>query len=156
MGIRANFDFNEIDRYIEDKTKILDTLILRNLNYLGMQCVLIAKTLDTYQDQTANLRNSIGYVVVKNGTIIESVFEGKAKGNAVSDKSGEEVGKTYAQEIALKFPTGYALIVVAGMNYASYVEDVHGLAVLQPAKDFATSKAEGILKKLIEQMKRAK
>ena len=156
MGIKANFDFKEINRYLDEKAKTLDMLILRNLNYLGMQCVTIAKTLDTYQDQTANLRNSIGYVVVKNGEIMESFFEGTAIGRAQSDESGEKVGKNYAQEIALKIPTGYALIVVAGMNYASYVEDVHGLAVLQPAKDFAANKAEEILNKLVEQMKGAK
>ena len=58
-------------------------------------------------------------------------------------QEGAEVGKQYAQELAANHPTGYALIVVAGMNYAEYVS-AKGYDVL----DTAELKARELLEKL--------
>lgn len=157
MGVRANFDWNGIDKYLEDRRKLLENLILRNLNYLGMKCVTYAKSLDTYKDQTGNLRNSIGYVIVKNGQIVESLFQSDNQGqeNKTSEKSGEEEGIKFAKETAQNFREGYVLIVVAGMDYASYVEDVHHLDVLQPAETLAKSEIQKIVVSIVESMKKA-
>lgn len=157
MGVKANFDWNGIDKYLEDRRKLLENLILRNLNYLGMKCVTYAKSLDTYKDQTGNLRNSIGYVIVRNGQIVESLFQSDSQGkeNKNSEKSGEEEGIKFAKEAAQNFREGYVLIVVAGMDYASYVEDVHHLDVLQPAETLAKSEIQKIVVSIVESMKKA-
>lgn len=157
MGVKANFDWNGIDKYLEDRRKLLENLILRNLNYLGMKCVTYAKSLDTYKDQTGNLRNSIGYVIVRNGQIVESLFQSDSQGqeNKTSEKSGEEEGIKFAKEAAQNFREGYVLIVVAGMDYASYVEDVHHLDVLQPAETLAKSEIQKIIVSIVESMKKA-
>ncbi|OPB98927.1 hypothetical protein BAS10_04465 [Elizabethkingia meningoseptica] len=156
MGIKANFDWNGIDNYLEDRRKLLENLILRNLNYLGMKCVAYAKSLDTYKDQTGNLRNSIGYVIVKNGLIVEALFQSDSRGPAygTSDKSGEVEGEKFAKEVARNFREGYVLIVVAGMEYASYVEDVRHLDVLQPAETLAKSEVQKIIGNIINSMKK--
>lgn len=156
MGIEANIDWSEVNRYLEERKKTLDRLIVRNLNYLGMRCVITARTLNTYQDQTANLRNSIGYMIVKHGQISDTFFENGGRGPEYdsTETPGEVTGKQLAKEIAKNFSEGYALIVVAGMDYASYVEDVHGLDVLRPAETMAETEINGIVDSIIKSMSR--
>lgn len=139
------------------KQRTLETLIMRNLNYLGMKCIVLARTLDTYKDRTANLRNSIGYVIVRNGKVMGTQFESQGRGSewTSEDGEGEKVGKELALSLAKEFTEGFALIVVAGMEYASYVEDVHGLDVLKPAENLAQSELDTIAKNIINSMTKA-
>lgn len=157
MGIEPRFNMNQINSYLQEKINTLDELMIRNLNYLGMECVTLAKNLDTYTDRTANLRNSIGYVVVKHGNIIDSMFEAKERGSAFdSDETpGEQVGEEFAKELAKDFGNGYAVIVVAGMEYASYVENVHHLDVIKPAEVLAKTRINQIAQSIVNSMKRA-
>ena len=61
----------------------------------------------TYKDQTTNLRNSIGYFIFHNGELVHE------KNEIVTNKSKvEEFIK----------PSGFQMILIAGMNYASWVE----------------------------------
>ena len=155
MGIEANFNRAAIQEYLSGKLDRFDELILRNLNYLGMECVTIAKNLDTYVDRTANLRNSIGYVVVKNGRIKYQNFSSDTSATESSQENGEQIGRDFAKELAQGFTEGYTLIVVAGMKYASYVEDVHHLDVLKPAENYAESNISEIAKSIVNSMKNA-
>lgn len=66
-----------------------------------------------YQDQTANLKNSIGYVIYKDGIAVKENFEGL---------SGEGAASAKAALATIRKKNGYVLIGIAGMNYASYVE----------------------------------
>nr|WP_315026081.1 hypothetical protein [uncultured Chryseobacterium sp.] len=122
-----------------------------------MECVTLAKNLDTYTDRTANLRNSIGYIVVKHGNVIDSMFEAKERGSAFNsdDPAGEKVGENLARSLAKDFGNGYAVIVVAGMEYASYVEDIHHLDVLKPAEVIARTRIYQIAKSIVNSMRRA-
>ena len=72
-----------------------------------------------WQDQTTNLRSSIGYVIAENGEVIgESDFKQEKE----TATEGPEVGRAYAAKLAHE-TKGLCLIVVAGMNYAKYVAD---------------------------------
>jgi hypothetical protein len=69
-----------------------------------------------YKDDTTNLRNSIGYLVYHNG---EKVFRNMDGTNtSVIGEAG--LGESKIQEFIK--PTGFQLIGIAGMNYASWVE----------------------------------
>lgn len=141
MGVKSKINQSELRKWLKNGVENeLHKRILRNLNHLGMQCITIAKSLDTYQDRTGNLRNSIGYLILKDGQMIDSSFE--------SGEGGEN-GKKHAEKVSKNYPEGYALIVVAGMEYAGYVEYVHDLPVLAPAENFAKGKAEQIMKNII-------
>lgn len=141
MGIKSKINQKELKQWLKNGVeKELHKRIVENLNYLGMQCIQIAKSLNTYQDRTGNLRNSIGYLIMKDGNIITSTFENNTGGNN---------GEKHAKNVSTNYPNGYALIVVAGMEYAGYVEDVHNLAVLQPAENYARGKAEQIMKNIL-------
>lgn len=61
-------------------------------------------------DWTSNLRNSIGYMIVYNGQVLDNDFQSND-------------GYNFASSLMARIPSDcYALICVAGMEYASYVE----------------------------------
>lgn len=156
MGIEAKFNMASLEDYLQQKKRQLENLIRKNLNYLGMKCVVLARTLNTYEDQTANLRNSIGYVVVINGKITDSFFGVEKRGSKFksTDPKGEEVGEALAKKLAEEFTEGYTLIVVAGMNYAIYVEDVHHLDVLKPAETLAKNEINKVVEGIVASMRK--
>lgn len=114
-------------------SNIEDAIVYR-LCYIGECCISIGRSTNSYTDQTGNLRNSIGYVVVKNGNVIKQV-------TATSD--GAKKGREFIQELLGECKNGIYLIVVAGMNYATYVS-AKGFDVL----DSAELEAEKLMKQL--------
>ncbi|SFS30783.1 hypothetical protein [Lutibacter maritimus] len=113
-GLKALFkgaQFREVFEQFEEQT---NNKFLEILQYLGEKFVNEARSNDTYKDRTGNLRSSIGYIILKDGKIIESNFSGK--------KVGKNKGAEIANEIKTEYPDGYVLIGVAGMNYAAAVE----------------------------------
>lgn len=122
----------------------ISTAVLRNLRYLGEQCVTEARKNHTYKDQTGNLTSSIGYVIAVNGRVV-SRSQFNATTQAATDGSKE--GLEYAMEVARRFPRDVVLIVVAGRNYAKYVA-AKGYNVLDSAEQLARREAKTILQGL--------
>lgn len=123
----------------------MNQAIILKLQYVGESCVRHARELPGppasvyvtspsgkryalphhqphYSDWTANLRSSIGYVVAIDGRIVSKSDFAHEKGEKGNGAEGSKEGLRYARELAAKYPKGAALIVVAGMNYASYVQ----------------------------------
>ncbi|GAH74567.1 unnamed protein product, partial [marine sediment metagenome] len=84
------------------------------LAMVGENFVNDARNIKTYKDQTGNLRSSIGYIIARDGNIIQENIEGKAEGRAQA--------KEIANEVLRENNKGFVLIVVAGMEYAAAVE----------------------------------
>ena len=119
--------------------KAIDTL-----NFVGLKTVKAIREgeISNWKDDTGNLRSSIGYLVLSNGKVVGRNF-------ALVNNRGEEGlkrAKEFAQELAGQYPRGYVLIIVAGMDYASYVEDIDGKVVLAGSERFARDTLESILK----------
>lgn len=87
---------------------------------INRQKVQIDETTPSFTDRTAQLRNSIGYVVTYNGLIVNSDFSTDSV-DGPNSSDGKQEGEDFAKELSKGF-VGYALICVAGANYASYVE----------------------------------
>ena len=122
--------------------------IIRDLAIAGEKAVEKARLIVTanggggsvlppYTVQTGNLVSSVGYAVVQDGQIVTmSSFQsvqGRPDKNGTPMGDGQEgsaKGKEYVKELAMRFPQGYALILVAGMEYASYVQELHHRDVL--------------------------
>lgn len=122
----------------------ISTAVMRNLRYLGEQCVTEARKHHSYKDQTGNLTSSIGYVIAVNGRVVSrSQFNPIAQ--AATEGSSE--GLEYAMEVARQFPRDVVLIVVAGRNYAKYVA-AKGYNVLDSAEGLARREAKTILQGL--------
>ena len=115
--------------------------------------------LPPYIVQTGNLVSSVGYAITYEGRIIDmSSFqpvEGRKDKNGIPLGDGVEgstTGKAYVKELATRFPQGYALILVAGMEYASYVQELYYRDVLVSG----TLVAEQLVNELREELSREK
>lgn len=94
-------------------------VIVNVLCNVGEQCIIEARNNGSYEDQTGNLRSSIGYAVLMNGQVIQSDHVEKIKNG---DEGVSEGIKYLQSRIKKASKKGTCLIVTAGMNYAEYVE----------------------------------
>jgi len=143
MGIERHFSYPEIEAEIEKQIQAKKKVVINTLTYIGKQCVNVARSLNTYQDQTGNLRSSIGFLVVSDGIVVsQSSFPTVKKG-----LKGKANGETFINSLLSQHSNGIVLIVVAGMQYASYVEAM-GLDVLSTAELLAEQKVPEMLTQL--------
>ena len=112
----------------ENVTPILRTIftiihdeVVNALTMLGEECVNNIRNRPaemSWIDQTGNLRSSIGYAVFDDGKkIAESVFQQVKQGS-----EGVSEGRKMVNELASLYSDTFALVVLAGMDYADYVE----------------------------------
>ena len=128
---------------IDQLTERAEDAILNILMYVGESCITEARDNGSYMDQTGNLRSSIGYVVVRDGKIV-----GMKVGEQVKEGTeGKGKAESYMTRLASEHSTGISLIVVAGMNYAVYVEG-RGKNVLSSSELLA----ECIVPQMLEQL----
>lgn len=113
------------------------------LSLVGEECVAEARTSGKYTDRTGNLRSSVGFAVLRNGEVVRMSSFDKVKETAVDAKP---IGTALINQLASQFDTGLALIVVAGMNYAVYVE-AKALNVLNSAQDLGETLVPQMLRK---------
>ena len=139
----------EVNSYLSAEAERIHGLTVRALASLGERCVKVARDRApelSWIDQTGNLRSSIGYIITHNGNIVKhSDFQQVKQGS-----EGTKTGKDFATEIAKQFSNEYVLVVVAGMNYAEYVEARDNKDVLATPELFANKE----LPKMFERLKR--
>lgn len=141
MGLTPRYSGGDVRKLLLQKQERIYKAIIHMLAYLGELSVNHARTAGDYTDQTGNLRSSIGYVVIANGKRVKQNFL------SVGGPDGVRKAKALVDELQERFPTGFALIVVAGMNYAFYVE-TKGRNVLSSAEHYAQSKLPEMMKQL--------
>jgi hypothetical protein len=114
MPLIPGFRGQDTDRQVDRFVVSVEERIIMTLAMVGEKFVNDARNIRTYQDQTGNLRSSIGYIIAKDGHIVVEDVEGKAQGKAQA--------KRIAREILQENKQGFVLIGVAGMSYAAAVE----------------------------------
>ena len=143
MPIKRLTPTAEIDRYITGRVEAIKKALVYNLCAVGEQVLNAARLTNSYKDQTGNLRSSIGYVVAVDGEIVQmSSFDTVKEG-----REGSRGGQEYAMQLVRDFPHGIVLIVVAGMNYASYVS-AKGYDVLESSELLADKLIPQMLQQL--------
>lgn len=161
MGIKAKFTAKQVEMELARRSRSIEAAIIRRLQFLGEKCLIECRTNKSYQDQTGNLTSSMGYVVVANGMIVQShgfnqgVQSLSGNSGTAVGKSGMATGQALAKEVAQEFRTGYALIVVAGMNYAAAVE-AKGYNVLTSAELLAEKEMPRMMKALSQNIEKMK
>ena len=96
---------------------------------LGLKAERISRGKWEDRSRTGNLCSSIGFCVVKNGKIVHmSGFDVVKTGT-----QGSSEGQQFIKELASQYPDDIVLIVVAGVEYAMYVESVLNQDVLASA-----------------------
>lgn len=115
MGIKPQFDMAAIRKYAQSKRDEFIQAALEAYKKTCLDIVIRARGIDTYKDQTGNLRASIGCVLYHNGV---EVFNSFGSGN-----EGVETGLQFARSIAdVETDKEIVAVIVAGMEYAVYVE----------------------------------
>lgn len=144
LDIKKGTALKAIQKHITDEIARQKQRFITQLFVVGEKCVNDARLNGSYTDRTRNLRGSTGYVIVDNGTIL-TVGGFQQLGEGVD---GPKEGRNYATELAGQIGSNsIALIVVAGMNYAYYVEK-RGYNVLQSAEILA----ERLINELYQKM----
>lgn len=134
----------EIGRYLMEARQRMERALLRTMQYCGEAVLRVARSTNSYKDQTGNLRSSTGYVIAIDGRIAaQSSFQTVKQGG-----EGAATGAEYARKLVSQYPKGVVLIVVAGMEYAAYVAN-RGYDVL----DSAELEAERIVPRMLKTLK---
>jgi hypothetical protein len=118
--IFPKFTQAEVKERLRKVAAAIEQAILLRLLRVAETFVRNARENGQYNDITGNLRNSIGYLILKDGVQMYEGFKRSAK--VTKSQAGVIQGRELARQVAAKYPRGYALIVVAGMEYAAAVE----------------------------------
>lgn len=112
--------FDYVDGFVGDAEEEMEEVF----EYAGTFFQRHARETATFQDQTKNLRNSIGYSLVKKGKPIGENFGGLG-GDETWQKDTKEGLNIIAKDIK-----SIGLIGMAGMHYGVYVENMKGKSVI--------------------------
>lgn len=151
MGIKANFTKADVDKRFKAFLDEIEKKQIARLQMLGEMCVNHARNVPAsqgFQDQTGNLRSSIGYMVFNDGVAVHIAYE-----QVKSGSEGAIKGESLARKVGEK-STGICLVVTAGMEYALYVES-KGRDVISSAEKMAERELPRMLEKLVSNIKKA-
>lgn len=153
MGIVANFTKNDVQKRFDAFLKVVEQKQIERLQKLGEMCVIEARNNKGYMMQTGALLSSTGYEIFVDGIAIHNNFESANGAESGAATIGVQSGQMLAEKVG-KGTKGIALVVVAGMSYAAYVE-AKGLNVLSSAEHLAERELPEMLKELISNINRA-
>lgn len=153
MAIKPNFTKDDVRKRFDTFLNEIEKKQIARLQRLGEMCLVEARTNKGYMMQTGALLSSTGYEVFVDGVAIHSQFDAASGAESNAAETGVKSGQTIAESIG-KGTKGIALVVVAGMNYAAYVE-AKGYNVLSSAEHLAERELPRMLEKLISNIKRA-
>lgn len=140
MAIKPTFQNGAVAAKVQEFQKRLESATVFLLQYMGEELTRYAREQHNYTDQTGNLTNSIGYAVVRNGKIVNY-------GGEIKSGDGAAEGLKMAQKMAANASSSFSLLIVAGMNYAAYVE-AKGYNVILPAELKAKADLPAYMQKL--------
>lgn len=151
MGFKMTTDIKQVELLLQKCFDIVNEEIQRGLSILGEKCVTKVRDRgydESWFDQTGNLRSSIGYAIYNHGKkMIESSFAVVKNGG-----EGANEGRRMVEELAKMYSGTYALVVLAGMNYAENVERMENKDVLASTELWAKTQVDEHIK---NSMKRA-
>lgn len=153
MGIKANFDSTDVRKRFNAFLEVIEKRQIERLQYLGEMCVkharLIPKNIG-FEDQTGNLRSSIGYMVFKDGMAVKGKYA-----QILGGSEGAQAGEALARKVGSKSKDNKIMLVVtAGMNYAIYVES-KGRDVLTSAENLAKQELPKMVERLVSNINKA-
>jgi len=131
IGVHITTDMKalmqEVEKEIEKETlKHLSAVLERGVELVRNK---ISKGGDHYQDHTGNLRSSTGFIITKDGKVVHTSFKESPVGT--DKQTGLKEGLKAALD-ELRPSKGYGVVLVSGMEYASWVES-KGFDVLKGA-----------------------
>lgn len=151
MGVKCSSSHQSIAAYFNAVMGIVKEEMTNGLSFLGEQCVKKIRERsneESWNDISGNLRTSIGYGVSDHGRkVVESAFKQVLQGT-----QGAQEGKALLEELTKQYADTYALIVVAGMNYADRVEAMESKDVLASTELWAKNKLDDFVKRIVKKI----
>lgn len=147
MSFEAQFSVKELMKGLDAEIQKVETIIQNELIRVGLQFVRDARINADFTDRTGNLRSSIGFLILKNG---ENIFENFEQAGSGPDKATGVARAIQFAKMNLQdeINNGFILCVVAGMEYAVFVE-AKGYDVLTSS----SMKADDNLKNAMAELK---
>lgn len=96
-----------------------------------------------YQDHTGNLYSSTGFIIYKDGKVLHENFKESPIGTDNKTGLAEGLKVALAQ---LRESTGWGVVMVAGMEYASWVESNNFTVLLDATTDLDRYLTESLQK----------
>ncbi len=152
MGVTANFTKDDIKKRLDAFLSVVEKQQIEAMQQLGEMCLIEARTNKGYMMQTGALLSSTGYQVFVDGVAIHTQFDAASGAQSDAATKGVKTGQEVAERIG-KETQGICLVVVAGMNYATYVE-AKGRNVLTSAEHLAERELPKMLEQLCKDIKR--
>jgi len=150
MGIRCQTSSKDIDEFLRRAARLIRDYMLRAMTKLGEESIARVRDrgpVESWTDHTGNLRSSVGYSVYDHGVkYMQSSFS-----TVLSGSKGRSEGMRMVSELAQEYSNVFALVVVAAMDYAGYVEAVNGKDVLESTRIWAQSVVEERLNRAKEE-----
>lgn len=143
MGMIRQFGDGYIAKQVQYFQQQVELAMKLLLQEFGEELVAFAKDTHTYTDRTGNLTNSISYAIVRKKEILYY--------NEVQREEANAAALKVAMKMAESLSDAYSLIIVAGMNYAAFVES-RGYNVILPAELKAKKEFTSKVKPLIDQV----
>lgn len=143
MGMIRQFGDGYITKQVQYFQQQVELAMKLLLQEFGEKLVAFAKDTHTYIDRTGNLTNSISYAIVRHKEILYY--------NEVQREEANAAALKVAMKMAESLSDAYSLIVVAGMNYAAFVES-RGYNVILPAELKAKQEFTNKVKPLIDRV----
>lgn len=148
MGIKPNFTSAQIKQRFDAFLAMVKKKQIARLQRLGEMCLIEARNNKGYMMQTGALLSSTGYTIFVDGVALHSQFDAASGAESNAAQNGIKAGQALAEKVG-KETKGVALVVVAGMNYAAYVE-AKGYNVLSSAEHLAQRELPRMLEKLVQ------
>ncbi len=131
----------DLDKFMKQELEKSRQEMLQLLDIAGEIAVKNQTLQHKYLNQTGNLSSSIGYIILDDGKVVGG-------GGFETTKTGEQgvqQGERFINSLISGNNRGLVLIVVAGMEYAVYVENM-ALDVLTTAELVAETTVKKLLK----------
>lgn len=148
MGIKPNFTRADVQKRLDAFLAMVRKKQIAQLQRLGEMCLIEARNNKGYMMQTGALLSSTGYTIFVDGVALHSQFDAASGAESNAAQNGIKAGQALAEKVG-KNTKGIALVVVAGMNYAAYVE-AKGYNVLSSAEHLAQRELPRMLEKLVQ------
>lgn len=124
MKVTPQFSGRDIEKDLKQFAQDAFRVTLSEFTKVGLDFVEAARMKSKidggFDDRTGNLRSSIGFMIFFDGEEVHSDFQASRDGT--DRTTGMERGRAYARELGIQEARGWAIITVAGMEYASWVE----------------------------------
>ncbi len=136
---RVDDIYNHVDNFIDEQISKMEMVAAR----VGEKFVNISRSSGNYTDQTSNLRNSIGYSIIKDGKVIVESTPGETS-------NGVNAAKEALNSIISEMDSDEEIFILgtAGMEYAAAVQSLDGYDVISIGATAAEKLLEKYLKAL--------